>query len=225
MLSLVFVTVCLSQEESVGWRQSQYQRGLIKSLRVAQAEWNHRLGHCCSHTEWDSLSADHGIFYFLRNFFLGTPQSWLTWTTCLGTTRAEEWSYFPYCQALSPLGACRWQGFAASLMHNPKISSLGDSLTCCLLFWGGSQTIDSTKNILIPVLPSLHLKGFLKKPDFYLECISWCKISLCGSCYCMYFAIAIGSYPWHNKYRTHWVFHNASRPVAPLLLGDTEKVT
>ena len=37
-LRLVFATMCLSREESVCRRESHHQRGLIKSLSVAQAE-------------------------------------------------------------------------------------------------------------------------------------------------------------------------------------------
>ena len=46
---------------------------------------------------------------------------------------------------------------------------------------------------------------------------------LCGSCYSIYFATAIGSYSWLIN-TEHTVFHSASRPLAPLMLETLNKL-
>ena len=150
------------------------------------------LGHCCNCTEIARVQIMKSAI-FLKNSSVLIDMDNLS-----RHYQSRGMVLFCLLPGSVSTGSCVGdRGLLPSLMHKPTTSSLGDSLTCCLLFWGGFESMDSTKHLDSSLAKPLP-ERFPKKSDFYLLCISMMQdqFLLCGSSYSTYFSIAIGSYPW-----------------------------
>ena len=115
------------------------------------------LGHCCNCTEIAGVQIMKSAIFFKNSSVLIDMDNL--------SRHYQSRGMVLFCLlpgSVSIGNMCRWQGFAAFSDAGTHDLQLGDSLTCCPLFWGGFQTIVSTKHPS-SVFQSLYLKDFWRK--------------------------------------------------------------